>query len=156
MFTSPVQTLPGRTTPWSWPRAWLITFLAILALFVLFADLARIVQFAWNSSQTEGTVVALDSANHNSVRVRYVVDGHEYTIVSSSKLASATGPVEYVVGQSVPVYFLRSEPEDGSLQPPRELVGSALTQAALLAGMAASLVAWSLYRWQRRRSDFPD
>jgi hypothetical protein len=150
MFASehvPLQTV-NRQTP-GWSGRWLSLFVVAFVVLGVLGDLFHIIQFPFDSASVEGTVVAIETSNHDAARVRYEVNGKEYEFASSFRPLTERGPTEFSVGQRVPVYYLRSLPSDASLQPPAELVSGALAQMGLLALLGASFASWLIHVWKR-------
>jgi hypothetical protein len=141
--------LPERSRP-RWPRVWILAFLLVFLLLAGLGDFAQLVRFAWDSASIEGKVVAVEPENHNRVRVLYTVNGRDYEMTSSYKPSTDRGPAVFEVGQSVRMYYVRSTPQSASLQPPAELIGSALSQVMLLSALAATFLAWLVEVWSVR------
>jgi hypothetical protein len=103
-----------------------------------------------NGSTATGTVVARDPANHDTVAVRFSVNGGEY-LVSSSRVAKPNSEKSALTaGSSVVVYYLPDAPDTATLGDPRQLLQNEAVPVGLAAVLFPTLLVLSVV-WRTRR-----
>jgi hypothetical protein len=144
-----------RALRWDATVRWLAPLgLAVLATFIFLMEqpaIQRASRFRRDSASTRGVVTGTYPKDHNRIGYRYTVGPRTYEGGDMAPGAASS----YRVGDSLPIYYLRSEPYVSAARYPSETVRSVSVFAALGALWMVAGAANAYYYFFRRRDKRP-
>jgi len=128
--------------------------LAVLATFILLMErpaIRRASRFRQDGASTRGVVTGTYPKDHNRIGYRYTVGPRTYEGGDMAPGAASS----YRIGDSLPIYYLRSEPYVSAARIPSETVRSVSVSALIGALWLVAGASNAYYYFFRRRKEPP-